>query len=106
MLFLGLCIHNVYTQYMYEHTSLYNYTHPQWKPLHQLCSWSGYGPELDCTELLFDAQVKLSLHLMKPYDVTSYREVEVGLWICAFLASELDEDEWSASRPGRLPCIR
>jgi len=42
---------------------------------------------------------------MKPHDVTSYREVEVGLWICAFLASELDEDEWSASRPGRLPSL-
>jgi hypothetical protein len=102
MLFLRLCIHNVYTQYIYEHTALYTYTLPHWKPLHQLCSRSGYGPKLKRIELLLEAQVNLSLHLVKLHDMTSYREVEVGLWICAFLASELGGDEWSASRPSRL----
>jgi len=40
----------MYTVYMYNR-ALYvyinasTYMHPHWKPLHPLCSWSGYGPE-------------------------------------------------------------
>jgi hypothetical protein len=97
-----MCIHS-HSICTKEHTALYNYTHPHWKPLHQLCSWSGYWPELNLTELLLQAQAKLSLHLVKPHDMTSYGEVEVGVWICVFLTSELDENEWLASRSGRLP---
>ena len=74
MLFLCLCIHNVYTDYIYEHTALYStYTLPHCKPLHQLCSWSGYGPELNWTELLLEAQVKLCFAFNETlrYDVIS-----------------------------------
>jgi len=40
----------MYTVYMdnralYVYINACTYMHLHWKPLHPLCSWSGYGPE-------------------------------------------------------------
>ena len=48
--FLPLCIHNIYTLYMYSralctYINVSTHVHPEQKPLHPLCSWSGYGPD-------------------------------------------------------------
>jgi hypothetical protein len=50
------------------------------------------------TQILF--KVKLSLCLTRHRTMKTHWGVEV--WLHAFYISALDEDEWSASRPGRL----
>jgi hypothetical protein len=49
--------HNIYTQYgtlyIYVNSCVYVLTH--WKPLHPLCSWSGYRLDsyVTCQDILF-----------------------------------------------------
>jgi hypothetical protein len=66
----------------------------------QLCE-GGKKRKCDYKKLMeVHVKAKLSLCLTKHHAMKTYGRVEV--WLHTFLASALDGDEWSASRPSRV----